>query len=57
MNHALLLIREHFQMKSEHQKRYKIAFQMVRTNASISTSREKKKRNGRRTNSIVKKEE
>ena len=57
MNHALLLIRENFQMKSEHQKRYKIAFQVVRTNASISTSREKKKRNGRRTNSIVKKEE
>ena len=41
--------------KSGHQKRYKIAFVVVRTNASILTSREKKKEDEqRRTDSIVK---
>ena len=40
--------------KSGHQKRYKIAFVVVRTNASILTSREKKEDEQRRTDSIVK---
>ena len=40
--------------KSGHQTRYKIAFVVVRTNASILTSREKKEDEQRRTDSIVK---